>query len=61
MDKTMHTLTKTGNKNMTANAMSQARYAAKMRSRSMKKLTIWATPEEAREIRSLLSKQKENQ
>jgi hypothetical protein len=32
-----------------------------MRSQGMKKLTIWATPEEAREIRSLLSKQKENQ
>lgn len=32
-------------KNMTANAIRQARYAGKMRAKGMKKLTLWVTPE----------------
>jgi hypothetical protein len=55
-DKTMPTLPKTGNKNISANAVRQARYAAKMRAQGKKKLTVWVTTEEEREIRSLLSK-----
>jgi len=46
---------------MTANAKRQARYAEKMRAKGLKKLTLWVTPEQEREIRSLLSKQEEKQ
>ncbi|MCL4485040.1 MAG: hypothetical protein M1537_01670 [Nitrospirae bacterium] len=48
---------------MTGNgdAIRQARYAEKMRSQGKKKLTLWVTPEQEREIRSLFSKQEEKQ
>ena len=53
-------------KNMTANAIRQARYAGKMRANGMKKLTLWVTPEEEQFIRAFildpqrLQREKEN-
>ena len=41
-------------KNMTANAIRQARYAGKMRAKGMKKLTLWVTPEEEWLVRACL-------
>ncbi len=59
----MPTLPNRQRKIMTGNgdAIRQARYAEKMRSQGKKKLTLWVTPEQEREIRSLFSKQEEKQ
>ncbi|EAY57151.1 MAG: hypothetical protein UBAL2_80490431 [Leptospirillum rubarum] len=46
---------------MTANAVRQARYAEKMRAKGLKKLTLWVTPEQEREIRSLFLREEEKQ
>lgn len=48
----MPTLPKTGKKNISANAVRQARYAEKMRARGRKKLTLWVTPEEEQLLRA---------
>ena len=46
---------------MSANAIRVARHAEKMRSLGKKKITLWITPEQEREIRSLLHKQEKCQ
>jgi hypothetical protein len=45
--------------NMTGNAVRQKRYQEKMRAKGLKKLTLWVTPEQEREICFLLQKQEE--
>ena len=50
----MKSLSTTKSKAMSANALRQARYAEKMREKGMKRLTLWVTPEQEREIHSLL-------
>ncbi|MDA8150832.1 MAG: hypothetical protein ACYCXP_08435 [Leptospirillum sp.] len=52
----MPTLPKTEKKNISGNAVRQARYAEKMRSQGRKKLTVWVTPEEERKIKGLLKR-----
>jgi hypothetical protein len=39
---------------MSANAIRQARYAEKMRTKGLKKLTLWVTPEEEQFIRACI-------
>jgi len=50
----MSTLPNTGKKNISANAIRQGRYAAKMRAQGKKKLSLWVTPEEEQFIRAYI-------
>lgn len=55
----MPTLANEEKKIMSGNAVRLARFSEKMRAFGKKKLTLWVTPEQEREIRSLLQKQEE--
>lgn len=48
-------VSKDKSKIITANAIRQARYAEKMRTRGMRKLTVWVKKEEEEHLRAVLN------